>query len=122
MPVAVNFQAVFDPVGRRNVVISSCIQNSYCLTNLSLQLYTKNQILPRSYLPLAYGLSLPSTIHMLYFILFMPRKIANTIVISLILMFLLTLVDFLRTVLYCSTFCTYETLFLVRDFARFRKY
>ena len=30
---------------------------------------------------------------------------------------LLTLVDFLRTVLYCSTFCTYETLLLVPGLA-----
>ena len=114
--VAANLRAIFTPVGGRNVGISSCIPNSYCLTNVSLQPSTQIKFLPRSYLPLAYGLSLPSTIHMLYFILFMPSNIANTIVISLILMFLLTLVDFLRTVLYRSTFCTYETLLLVPGF------
>ena len=117
--VAATFEAIICPVAGRIVGISSCIQNSYCLTNVSLQPSICMHILPRWYLPLAYGLSLPPTIHMLCFILFMPSNVANAIVISLISLFFVTWVDFVRTNLYCSTYCTYAILLLVRVFARF---
>ncbi len=45
--VAANFQSIFGPSDGGNDVISSFVQNSYSLTNLSLQPYRKNQILPR---------------------------------------------------------------------------
>ena len=78
--VAANFQSIFGPSGGRNVAISSFVQNSYCLTNLSLQPYRKNQILPRWYPHLVYDLTSPPTIHMLYFMLSKSSKSENTIV------------------------------------------
>ena len=81
--VAVNFEAIFCPSGGRNVAISSFVQNSYCLTNLSLQLCKKNQIFLRWHLHLVHVLTLPPTIHILYFMSSKSSKSENTIVKSL---------------------------------------
>ena len=80
--VAANFQSIFGPSGGRNVAIFSFVQNSYCLTNLSLQPYRKNQILPQWYPHLVHDLTLPPTIHMLYFMFFKSSKSENIIVKS----------------------------------------
>ena len=45
--VASNFEAIFTPVGGKIVLISSCVQNSCCLSNVSLEPSIRMHILPR---------------------------------------------------------------------------
>ena len=72
--VASNFKALFYHLAGRIVLIFSCVHDLFFCRNVSLQPSICMHILPRWYLPLVHGLSLPPTIHMLYFVL---SKLSN---------------------------------------------